>query len=205
MTLMKTRLNQNGFTYLLALTLVVIMGIMLGMIGQSWKTVMQREREKELLFRGSQIKEAMENWYNKDYPPPRGHVVMPLNKLDDLLLDPNSLTPIRYLRYPYTDPMAPDKEWPDCWTTGRGAVQKAGVPNKGATPLGINSVASTSTAAAIKVSFSEYSSLSSLGDKKSDPADPDFKDRPLQYRDWQFVADPNSDHSKTYNAYHERW
>jgi len=47
--------------------MVMIIGIMLGLTGKSWKMVMQREREKELLFRGSQIKEAIENWYNPNY------------------------------------------------------------------------------------------------------------------------------------------
>lgn len=50
-------LNQNGFTYIMALMLIMIMGIMLGMTGQSWKTIMQREREEELLFRGNQVVE----------------------------------------------------------------------------------------------------------------------------------------------------
>lgn len=56
---MKNRLNQHGFTYLLAMTMVMIMGIMLGMTGQLWKTIMQREREEELIFRGNQVAEAI--------------------------------------------------------------------------------------------------------------------------------------------------
>ena len=38
-------LNDRGFTYLMALMIIMVMGIMLGMVGQSWKTIMQRERE----------------------------------------------------------------------------------------------------------------------------------------------------------------
>lgn len=200
-------LNQKGFTYLMALTLVMVMGIMLSMIGLSWKTILQREREKELIFRCSQIKEAMENWYNPGFPGPGKRAVTPLTKLDDLLMSPNSLTKIRFLRRPYTDPMTPDKNWPDCWVTASGPMPgtTATTGAKGATVLGINSVASSSKAAALKVSFSEYSSLATLGVKKSEPLDPNFKDRPLQYNDWVFVADPKLDHSKTYNSYHERW
>lgn len=56
---MKNRLNQSGFTYIMAMTMVMIMGIMLGMTGQVWKTIMQREREEELIFRGSQVAEAL--------------------------------------------------------------------------------------------------------------------------------------------------
>ncbi len=203
-TLKRNMLNQKGLTYLMVLMLVMVMGIMLGMIGQSWKTVMKREREKELIFRLSQIKEAMDNWYNSKYPPPGGHVVYPLTKLDDLLLDPNSLTKIHYLRRPYTDPMAPEKSWPDCWATTTAPLPGAS-PTSGTAILGINSVASTSNAAALKISFSEYSSLSTLGVKKSSPLDPSFKDRRLQYNDWVLVADPNNDHSRIYDSYHERW
>jgi type II secretory pathway pseudopilin PulG len=51
--------NQNGFTYILALTVVMIMGIMLGMVGQSWKTIKQRELEDEMIYRGDQIAEVI--------------------------------------------------------------------------------------------------------------------------------------------------
>ena len=56
---MKYLTNQNGFTYILALTIVMIMGIMLGMVGQSWKTIRQRELEEELIFRGDQVGEVI--------------------------------------------------------------------------------------------------------------------------------------------------
>jgi type II secretory pathway pseudopilin PulG len=56
---MKFVMNQNGFTYILALTVIMIMGIMLGMVGQSWKTIKQRELEEEMIFRGDQIAELV--------------------------------------------------------------------------------------------------------------------------------------------------
>lgn len=56
---MKIITNQNGYTYILALTIVMIMGIMLGMVGQSWKTIKQRELEEEMIFRGDQIAELV--------------------------------------------------------------------------------------------------------------------------------------------------
>ena len=56
---MKAIGNQNGFTYILALTVVMIMGIMLGMVGQSWETIKQRELEEELVFRGDQVAEVV--------------------------------------------------------------------------------------------------------------------------------------------------
>jgi type II secretory pathway pseudopilin PulG len=98
---MRIMANQNGFTYILALTIVMIMGIMLGMVGQSWKTIKQREQEKELLFRGSQIKEAIENWNNPNYPTKGGKQRHQLMDLKDLLQDPYSLTKMRYLPHSY--------------------------------------------------------------------------------------------------------
>lgn len=56
---MKIVTNQNGFSYILALTVVMIMGIMLGMAGQSWRAVKQRELEDEMIFRGDQIAELV--------------------------------------------------------------------------------------------------------------------------------------------------
>jgi len=109
--LQKNILNQNGFTYLMALILIMIMGIMLGAIGQSWQTIMKREREAELLFRGGQIKNAITAWNT-----PRKtvgqiqQVVTPLNDLKQLLEDPRTVDKVRYLRRMYTDPVT-DKDW----------------------------------------------------------------------------------------------
>lgn len=106
---MKNSLNRKGFTYLMALMLVMVMGIMLSAVGQSWKSIMQREREEELIFRGRQIKNALERWHKPNIN--RGERVRTrLNDLKDLVQDPRSLTTVRYLRRLYTDPMT-NKEW----------------------------------------------------------------------------------------------
>lgn len=104
---MGPRLNNGGFTYLMALMTIMLMGIMLAAAGQSWKTIVQREREEELLFRGTQIKNAITRWYT-----PRGKQppATPLRELKDLLRDPRTATPMRYLRRLYTDPVT-GKEW----------------------------------------------------------------------------------------------
>lgn len=128
---MKNRLNSKGFTYLTALMLVMVMGIMLGVIGQSWRAITQREREEELLFRGTQIRDAIVRWYT---PHPGRPLPRPLRDLKDLLQDPYSLTTVRYLRRLYKDPIT-GKEW---------AVISD--PNKG-----ISGVASTSQDKPLKV------------------------------------------------------
>jgi len=187
---MRIKLNQNGITFLAVLMVLVIMGIMLGLTGQSWKMVMKREKEKELLFRGNQIKEAIENWNNAKYPPPTGHPVKPLNKLEDLMLDPASLKPRPYLRRLYTDPMT-GKEW----TLLRGPKIAA---NTTTTSTGVSTiqngpisgVASTSQEEPLKTDFTDIPTLKDLGGMK-------------KYSEWEFRADPKNDQSKTFDAYHE--
>ena len=84
--------------------IVIIMGIMLGIAGQSWKMIMQREREEELLFRGNQYRLALEKWH-KPAVTPGQHVTTPLNDLKDLLKDPRTAEKTRYLRRLYSDPI----------------------------------------------------------------------------------------------------
>jgi type II secretory pathway pseudopilin PulG len=106
--------SSAGFTYLMALMVILIMGIMLAAAGQSWKMIRDRELEEEFLFRGLQYKDAITRWYK---PRPGQRPAPPLNDLKDLLKDPNSLTNIRYLRVLYPDPLT-GKEW----TTIRGGT-----------------------------------------------------------------------------------
>lgn len=99
--------SSAGFTYLMALMIVMIMGIMLAATAQSWKMIRDRETEEEFLFRGQQYKDAITRWYK---PRPGQRPAPPLNDLKDLLKDPNSLENIRYLRQLYQDPLT-GKEW----------------------------------------------------------------------------------------------
>ncbi len=110
--------SSRGFTYSAALVAVMIMGIMLGVAGQSWQTVMKREREEELLFRGLQYKYAFDLWYKPrpGQPPPH-----PIRDLKDLLKNPYSLTTARYLRRLYKDPVT-DKEWEPIRDPVRGII-----------------------------------------------------------------------------------
>jgi type II secretory pathway pseudopilin PulG len=100
-------LNCKGHTYLAVLMLVIIMGIMLSAVGQSWHTIMKREREEELLFRGCQIRDAIARWYK---PRPGEHVATPLRDLKDLLQDPRTPETVRYLRRLFKDPVT-NGEW----------------------------------------------------------------------------------------------
>jgi type II secretory pathway pseudopilin PulG len=161
---MKKILNQNGFTFLAALMIVVIMGIMYGLTGQFWKTIMKREREQELLFRGLQYRRAIAAWNTRPAVPGATPKVIPLNDLKDLLLDPSSLQKTKYLRQLYKDPMTVKGEW-------------SIIRDKGG--KGIIGVASTSNDVPLKNSFAEYSGLDTFVGKK-------------KYSEWRFVfgADP---------------
>ena len=108
-----------GFTYIGVLAMVIIMGIMLGKAAGYWKTRMQREREIELIFRGTQYRDALRRWYNikptvsGTAQPPGTAAVQPttlppgsrkLNELKDLLQG-SDVAKVRYLRKLYLDPM----------------------------------------------------------------------------------------------------
>lgn len=110
----------GGYTYLLVLLAVMLMGIMQGVVGQSWKSIMQREREEELLFRGMQIQDAIGRWHQPTGSAQQ-HVATPLNDLKDLLQDPRTPAKVRYLRKLYQDPLT-NQDWTVIREPARGIV-----------------------------------------------------------------------------------
>ncbi len=55
--------NQQGAALLMVLVAVSLFGLMAGIAGSSWKTIVQRSREADLLFKGNQIREAIGTYY----------------------------------------------------------------------------------------------------------------------------------------------
>lgn len=55
--------TSAGFTYIGALVMVVILGIMAARAVTVWKTAIQREKETELIFRGMQYMDGLRHWY----------------------------------------------------------------------------------------------------------------------------------------------
>jgi len=94
--------NQRGIGLMVVLLMVVVLGLAAGIAGSSWKTVMQRVREDELLFRGDQYRRAIESYYNAQHGGQRG--LLP-STLDDLIKDPRFPSTKRHLRQLYKDPM----------------------------------------------------------------------------------------------------
>jgi hypothetical protein len=93
--------NQAGVTYLFAMMLVVFMSISLMGVTQQWSVIMKRDREAELLFRGTRIKESIERFV-ADYEVQKA--TRP-NRWPRTLEELTKKSPKRYLQAVYTDPI----------------------------------------------------------------------------------------------------
>ena len=102
--------DQSGAALLVVLVMVVIVGLVAGIAGTSWQTIVQRAREAELFWRGDQYRQAIQSYYENgarggkatagkiqagQYPA----------KLEDLLKDPRSLSRKKHIRRLFLDPM----------------------------------------------------------------------------------------------------
>jgi hypothetical protein len=83
---------------LFVLFAVVLVGLSIMGANKQWTTIMQREREAELLYRGHQYRRAIAS-YVESVPGARQYP----QKLEDLIKDPR--TSKRHLRAAYTDPI----------------------------------------------------------------------------------------------------
>ena len=97
----KSQSNQAGVTYLFSMILVVVMSISLLEVTQQWSVIMKRDREAELLFRGTRIKESIER-YVADYEVQKA--TRP-NRWPRTLKQLTQKSPKRYLQTVYTDPI----------------------------------------------------------------------------------------------------
>ncbi|HEY5514048.1 MAG TPA: type II secretion system protein, partial [Geomonas sp.] len=178
----RTLRSSAGLTYIAALVMVVIMGIMLSKAAEYWTTTMQREREVELIFRGTQIRDAMRRYYGMTQNtygaataagttpavPAPVIIIQPnaprLNELKDLLQAPGSAGKKRYLRGTDKGPNLVDPITGKEWFPVKDASQR------------IIGVASTSEAAPIKQANFPFDLY---------PADFEGKKK---YNEWQFIC-----------------
>ncbi len=79
--------------------LIVLIGMGLAAAGTLWSTDVKRAREAELLFIGSQYRQAIRSYYELEPNQPR----LP-QSMDDLLEDPRAPSVVRHLRRAYRDP-----------------------------------------------------------------------------------------------------
>ncbi len=98
---------QRGFTYLLLLAALALLGAGMAALGQQWAIAGQREREAELLFRGAQFGLALASWRDAT---PAGQPRAPL-RLDELLVDERRSPPRHHLRRVYSDPFTGQPDW----------------------------------------------------------------------------------------------
>lgn len=99
--------NQDGFTYLILLFSIAILGIGLATTGVIWSTESRLAKERELEFIGQEFVRAIESYYNatpgevKTYPP----------TLEDLVSDTRFLFTKRHLRKIYANPFTNKADW----------------------------------------------------------------------------------------------
>jgi type II secretory pathway pseudopilin PulG len=86
---------------------VIILGIMVSGSVTSWSMKAKRDKEDDLLYDLAQYRDAMRRWYKLDNNRAAGSVQAPVPLLDlkDLLKDPKSSSPTKYLRRLYLDPI----------------------------------------------------------------------------------------------------
>jgi type II secretory pathway pseudopilin PulG len=95
-----------GFTYLALLFVVALMGVSLAAGGVVWHVAQQREKESELLFIGTQFRQAISSYYEGS-PGPKRYPT----QLADLVRDPRFPGVRRHLRRVYLDPITGKAEW----------------------------------------------------------------------------------------------
>ncbi len=117
---------QGGFTYLMLIWWVALSGVMLAALADNWSHAMRRQREAELVFRGEQIRQAIEAYHKVILP---GGAAQWPSRLEDLLEDRRGPVMVRHLRRLWPDPITGDASW--------GLVMEG---------VGIRGVYSTSTA-----------------------------------------------------------
>lgn len=98
--------NERGLTLFTVLLAVVVIGLMLGLTGQSWSDLMWHEREDELYFRGDQYRRAIQSYYEKAH----GGAGRYPTELKFLLEDNRFPQKVRHLRKLWSDPVT-GGEW----------------------------------------------------------------------------------------------
>ncbi len=114
-------MSKNGFALSFVVITLLFVGIGMASVGKIWSKIIQREKEEELLFRGDQIRKAIESYYydSKNCRHPN----MYPSSLEDLLKDKRCLSVQRHLRKLYKDPMTIDGEWELIPVTPEGKVK----------------------------------------------------------------------------------
>lgn len=98
--------GEQGFTYMSALLLILMMGTALAAVGQVWSTIGKRERELQLIWVGTQYAQALRSYYRSG----TGVAQYP-DSLDELLEDHRFPSIQRHIRRLYPDPITGTDDW----------------------------------------------------------------------------------------------
>lgn len=159
----------RGFSYLLLLFAVALIGVGLAGAGVVWQTEAQRDKERELIFAGTQIAQAVAGYYNRS----PGEAKQLPRSFDDLLEDERFPFKVRHLRRRYRDPFGVDGAWE--------------VLREGDRIIG---VASTSEREALGLPPDSVELGGPSGARPPVPASGGAQPPVTRYRDWHFVFRP---------------
>jgi type II secretory pathway pseudopilin PulG len=99
--------QQRGFTYVMVMAAVALVGLGLATLGPMWAESAQREHEQELLRVGTLYAEAIAA-YRAQAP---GSAKQYPHDLESLTLDNRFVGTKRHLRRLYADPLKPSRPW----------------------------------------------------------------------------------------------
>ena len=99
---LKSQISNNGFTLVGLAVIIAITGIVLAAVARVHSTMLKRDLAEELLFRGDEIKDAIDAYFKIGNTYPRN--------FEELLKDPRGVNPKRHLRKVYKDPIT-NGEW----------------------------------------------------------------------------------------------
>ena len=177
-----SRPNERGYAMAALLVTLAVIGVIVGMAMPVWRTVMQREREEELIFRGRQYARGIQLFqrkYANAYPP-----------TIDVLVEQ------RFLRKKYKDPVNKDGEFEVLFqgTLAQRAAAQAGRsgasrPALGGTgPGGAMSGSATGSAFGSQVAGPQGGVVGVASKNKSKSIR--VYDGRTTYSEWQFVFVP---------------
>lgn len=171
--------RQGGFGYLLLLFAVALLGVGLAGAGMVWRTEAQRDKERELVFAGTQIMQAIASYYARS----PGTVKQFPGSLQDLLEDRRFPFIVRHLRRLYRDPFTADGEWEVLREGGRvvGVASRSVLQPIGQPPEQVE-IAGASGGTSAKDAAPASATRRDGGDAAGDAAP-----TPVRYRDWHFV------------------
>jgi len=179
------RRGDGGYAMAALLVTLAVMGVILGMAMPVWRTVVQREKEEELIFRGRQYARAIQLYQRKFAAAYPASV--------DLLVEQ------RFLRKKYTDPMTKSGEFEIVYQGTLAQRQAASMAGRGGASPGMQAAAGQSGAAG-QVTTAPGSAFGSQAAgpqggvvgvaSKSKEKSLRILDGRTAYNEWQFVFIP---------------